>query len=75
MRVVRPVAASICELLTSSAVGLRVQTDAAAALAVSTGQTTLMISIDKLQTIDDAVVAAIIAPCGPCAKLAAAFKF
>ena len=57
----RPVAAAICELLTSSAVGLRAQTTAAAALAVSTGQKALTIDVDSLQTIDDAVVAAIIA--------------
>jgi anti-anti-sigma regulatory factor len=57
----RQVAVSICELLTSSAVGLRGQTSAAAALAASTGQRALMIDVDNLQTIDDAVVAAIIA--------------
>jgi anti-anti-sigma regulatory factor len=61
MTLVRPVAASICELLTSSAVGLRAQTTAAAALAVSTGQKALVIDVDNLRMIDDAVVAAIIA--------------
>lgn len=61
MQVVRPVATSICELLASSAVGLRAQTTAAAMLAVSTGQKALMIDVDNLRTIDEAVVAAIIA--------------
>jgi hypothetical protein len=61
MRVVRPVAAPICELLESSAFGLRAQTAAAATLAVSTGQNTLTIDLDTLRTIDDAVIAAIVA--------------
>jgi len=61
MTLVRPVETSICELLTSSAAGLRAQTTAAAALAVSTGQKALVIDVDNLRTIDDAVVAAIIA--------------